>query len=343
VWDALNEGHDPETAALDPGLLNALQQVHELRAPAALDLSLVDQIWGNVIAGTAPLWTPAVGEVSDLARGVGAGVNDSIVLDNGHGALRTKTDVLAWAVRFAGIVAAGFLGGFVAGVGARLAMRLAGLLTSERNQFILTENGNRVGEITLGGTVFLGLLAGGAGVAIVLMYLGIRDRLPGTSWQRSAVFSILLLVVFGYVLMDPGNPDYHLFGHAWLNVITFSSIYLVMGFCTSQAYELSQRYRARLTSLCRYRGVRIPLLIVSPVISLLGLLTVVGSMFVTMNGMPVVVVGLMAWLASRVARRYSVPSPRLPTIVQPWGFMIVPGIVGLILTVRGVTEILTSG
>jgi len=244
--------------------------------------------------------------------------------------------------RFAWVVAAGFVGGFVAGLASRLAMRLAGFLTVDSNRFVRTENGNRVGEITLDGTVFLAITGGAVGIGVLLIYLGVRDRLPGTGWRRSVLFSTLLLLVFGYVIMDPGNPDYHLFGPTWLNVGVFSSLYLVMGFCTSQAYELSHRYRHRLRGTRGYRLVRIPLLAASPVVALVGLIVMTAITIVAIAGIPLVGLGLLAWLLGRMTRRWPLSIPRLPALIQQWGLIAVPMAVGLVLTVRGITDILTG-
>ena len=338
AWDALLDGQDASATSLEPGLLDTIRLVHAAHDARPLDENRINQIWTNVIDGTAPLWTPGVSALPD--DGVSPAIEPAGRTRRPGMRSILKTRVLDRVVRLAWVVVAGFLGGFVAGIGSRLAMRLAGFLTIDSNRSIETENGNTVSEITLGGSLSLGLFGGAIGIGVVLIYLGVRDRLPGSGWRRSALFSTLLLVVFGYVLMDPGNPDYRRFGPPWLNVGTFSALYLIMGFCTSQAYELSWRYRERLRTTRIYRLIRIPSLLLSPVVAGLGLLMMVGVTFLTIFGVPLVALGLLAWLASRLAARWSFSIPNIPGPIQRWGLLAVPMMIGFILTVRGITGIL---
>jgi hypothetical protein len=239
---------------------------------------------------------------------------------------------------------AGFAGGFIAGIGSRLAMRLAGTLTSDRNRFMLTENGNRVGEFTVGGTIFLGIIAGAAGIATIFLYLLLRDRLPFTGWRRSTLFGVLLLLVFGFVLMDPSNRDYNRFGPAWLNVVTFCSLYVVMGFFTSWFYEIGRSHRFPERALSARSAVRVPLQVASAVIGVFGVFVFGGvAMLGIGSALLVVALGLLAWLGNRYIvetgylRRLS-----LPAVVQPLGLLVVPGLAGLVLTARNITEILLN-
>ncbi len=54
-------------------------------------------------------------------------------------------------------------------------------------------------------------------------------------------------------------------------------------------------------------------------------------------------VGLVAWFANRLifasGREWNL---YLPRVVQPLGLLVVPGILGFILTARGITEILLN-
>jgi len=343
AWDALLTGHSARTPPLEPRVDRTLRLVHAARKVDVLDDSRVDEIWGKVIAGTTPRWMPDPSTVDRPAvvlpheRRIGASAARGLPRVIPVAAMRDAVERFAW------VVVAGFLGGFVAGIGARLAMRIAGFLTVDGNRFTRTENGNMVGEITLDGTVSLGLLGGAVGIGVLLIYLGVRDRLPGSGWRRSLGFSLLLLVVFGYVVMDPGNPDYQRFGPTWLNVGTFSSLYLVMGFCTSQAYEGCRRTRDRLRGSRAHRLARIPALVLSPVIASLGLFVMVAITFIALTGIPLVALGVLVWLASRVAARRTVPMPRSPGPLRRWGMLALPMTIGLLLTVRGITEILTGG
>ena len=108
----------------------------------------------------------------------------------------------------AGLVA----GILVAGVGGRVVMRLAALLVPE-SVGSLTENGNRIGDITAGGSialiVFVGLFFG---VAAGSLWVVLRPWLPATAGLR-AVASIPLAVALGTRgLVDGTNRDFIVLG-----------------------------------------------------------------------------------------------------------------------------------
>src|SRR5689334_4060691 len=86
-----------------------------------------------------------------------------------------------------GGVAALVAGVLVAGVGGRLVMRLAALLVPEAaGRF--TENGNRIGDITLGGTfaliLFIGLFVGVVGGTV---WVTMRPWLPESAGVRALI------------------------------------------------------------------------------------------------------------------------------------------------------------
>ena len=327
AWDRLISGESIRGAGIDLSLLSTLHLIEqsELRVPVSADLE--NAIWANVIAGTGQLWRPEI----DQAR---------LQPSASHarkGALASGLDLLT---RYAGIITAGLIGGFIAGIGSRLFMRLAGFLTVGENRFRLTENEERVGEITLGGTMSLGLFGAGAGIVVILIYFAIRNRLPFEGWRRSSVFAVLLLLVFGYVIMDPSNPDYQLFGPTWLNVSTFSSLYLLMGFCCAQTYELSTGPGSRLRGAKTKLALQIPLFLISAAICAFGILVTLISLFVGAPGLIVVAAAGLAWLVNRYLLQGRVSSSWMPAAVRPWGVLVVPGILGFILTARGLAEIL---
>jgi hypothetical protein len=326
LWDRMLAGEPIDESPADSQMVATFRALATIDSDSQIDDRLQSRIWANVIAGTGDLWRPAAAQ-SGAAKAAPA--------------LATVTSFL---MRFAWVVVAGFVGGFGAGIGSRLVMRVAGVLTIDRNRFIETDNGNRVGELTLGGTLFLGLLAGAAGIVTLFIYLLLRNRLPVAGWQRSAVFGVLMLLVFGFVLMDPSNPDYHRFGPAWLNVTMFSSLYLLMGFCTSWIYEQGRALDLAGRALSTRPAIRLPLQLASGVVAALGLLVCTGvAILGVASAFVVVALGVLAWLGNRYLvapghlRRLS-----LPAVVQPLGLMVVPGIAGFILTARGVTEILMN-
>ena len=331
AWDRLVAGDGGDETAIDTSLRQTLQLLSNAEEPAAMSANMQATIWANVIAGTAELWRPG----ADIAR---ASAAQTAVADDlwSPSALSDRLSRYAW------IVAAGFIGGFIAGVGSRLFMRVAGILTPDQNRSRLTENGEQVGEITLGGTLSLGLLGAGAGIVTILIYLAIRNRLPFEGWRRSSSFAVLLLLVFGYVIMDPSNLDYQLFGPTWLNVSTFSSLYLLMGFCCAQTYELGIGRGAMLARARRHVALQIPLVLISFAVCAFGALVSLVALFVGAPGLIVVGVAGIAWLVNRFLIQDRLASWRMPALIRPWGTLVVPGIVGFILTARGITEILLN-
>ena len=122
---------------------------------------------------------------------------------------------------------AGLIAGLVAGgVGSRLAMRILAL-TSPDAQGAITEAGEVVGEITLGGTLFL-LVAGAAlGMAGGLAYVALRRWLP--SRGVGLVFGLLMLAVSGRLLVDPDNIDFAILDPAWLGITMFAALPVLYG------------------------------------------------------------------------------------------------------------------
>ena len=138
----------------------------------------------------------------------------------------------AQLIRHVGIVGlAGLVTGLVVGgIGGRVFMRVAAILADDRPFRALTENGNRVGEITFGGTVelliFIGIFAGALGaVAYVIAE-------PWLTWAgplRGLVFSALLLAIASSVAFDPDNFDFDLLGNDPRNVLMLIALYAAFG------------------------------------------------------------------------------------------------------------------
>lgn len=339
AWDRLLTGDGANQMDAAPSQFETIHRLHELDRSVTLLDDLKATIWTNALANArAELAVASNGHAPSLN---GRAATITVAAPPSPGAFaRTWEAVAPRLVRFAWIVAAGLIGGFFAGITARLAMRLAGFLTSDFNRYFRTENGNRVGEITLGGTLFLGVLAAGAGVVTILLYVLLRDRLPWSGWRRSAVFSVGLFFVFGYVLMDPANFDYQLFGPTWLSVLTFSSLYLWMGLFTTQVYERGRNFSLRLSQARVQIPVRALVLVVSFGLTLIGLMIGLAGVVFAERAHTMIALGVVAWLLNQFALRSLWQRIQAPALVRSWGMLAIPGIVGMVLTVQGVTEIL---
>jgi hypothetical protein len=137
---------------------------------------------------------------------------------------------IGWLRPLAGCLAAGLIVGLVvAGLGSRLVMRLLAVADSEaRGTF--TENGNRVGEITLGGTLGLVLFVGiFSGVTAGLVAFAVRRWLPVRAPGRGLVLSLVLLGLLGGTVIDAENLDFRILEPAGLAVALFGVLFLVAG------------------------------------------------------------------------------------------------------------------
>ena len=133
--------------------------------------------------------------------------------------------------RLAPLFLAGGLAGMLAGgLGSRVAMRIAAMAAPESAQGIQTEAQATIGQITLGGTLFLVVFAGIASAAVgTAFYLGVRAWLPAPRWSRALAFGVLELVVFGTAVLDQGNRDFTILGRPLLNVVVFGSLFVLHG------------------------------------------------------------------------------------------------------------------
>ena len=202
------------------------------------------------------------------------------------------------------VVTTGLVTGvLVAGAGGRLIMRLLAA-TSPDAHGSLTEAGETVGRITVGGT--LGFLYFGAlplaflassAFAVVYRWLP-RGRLAGL------LFGLLLLVAASTRLepLRSDNPDFHLLGPAWVALVTFGLLVLTDGMATaavmgwySTRLPLAQRGRRVLT---RYLLTAAALVVAGPA----GLLVLAAA---TVGAGLVALVALIApsvsgwWLSNR--------------------------------------------
>lgn len=140
-----------------------------------------------------------------------------------------------WLLDTLRTIAVGGLAGAVAGLvvgglGGRLVMRVSALAAGASAQGALTDAGNRVGTITLGGTielvVFGGLLTGVIGAVIYVV------TSPWMTWAgrwKGVAFGVFLLGIAGEQLIDHQNRDFVVLTPAWLNVSMFAALIVLFG------------------------------------------------------------------------------------------------------------------
>ena len=339
-WDDFVQGASPPNA--DAELLADIQFVQEVAAVPSPPSGLRARIWQGV------------GD-----RNLAATVSTATMAASPNGVAHEPEPVAAPATRtrpaidWPGLyrllavgVLAGMAAGFAAGLWTRIAMRMAGFLTVGRNRGLLTENDAVVGQITFGGTLFLAMFAATIGIAGGILYMAVRRWLPAHPLVRALSYGVLLFAVFGFVLMDEHNPDYHFFGPPWLNVGTFSLTYVVYGVLASLAAErLDIRLpRWTLHRAAGWRG-RFATLAMTP-FGAIGMLTV---LVVLMSGVRDPATGILAAILllfglSRVIRLPAWSAGALSPVLRRAGALaiLVPGLFGFFLTVQGVVGILTG-
>lgn len=152
-------------------------------------------------------------------------------------------------------VAGGLAGVVVGGLGSRIAMRIAALTARDAAQGLTTEAGATIGRITFEGTAFL-VVAVGIGTALIgtAFYLATLPWLPRRRAVRALAFGGLELVVFGTVLLDPGNPDFTILGRPLLNVLVLGSLFVLHGVALVLLVEPSGRLVSAVSSGPRWRA-----------------------------------------------------------------------------------------
>ena len=152
-------------------------------------------------------------------------------------------------------VAGGIAGVVVGGLGSRIAMRIAAVTARDVAEGLTTEAGATIGRITFEGTAFL-VVAVGIGSALVgtAFYLATLPWLPRRRTLRALAFGGLELVVFGTVLLDPGNPDFTILGRPLLNVLVLGSLFALHGVALVMLVEPCGRLVAAVVRGGRWRA-----------------------------------------------------------------------------------------
>lgn len=130
------------------------------------------------------------------------------------------------------VLTSGFVAGLlVVGFGGRLVMRALAATSGGGAQGRFTDAGERVGEITLGGSIgffiFAGLLIP---LASSLVFIPLRRILPRPAWMAGSLWGLLLLATFGVSdPLSPDNVDFVILSPTWLAVALVCITALLFG------------------------------------------------------------------------------------------------------------------
>lgn len=242
LWDAMQRQIEPVGGRHGAPSLAAAETIRRLEASDDVPHVTPDRleaIWAE-IAKQVPATTP----VRPVSSATGVSLIAQVMA------------LVQTVIRQAAIGAiAGFLvGALVIGVGARLIMRLAAMLADPAMGIALTENGNRVGEITLDGTlailIFTGAMFGWLGGIVVM---AVRPWLPASGWRRGTAAGAIGFAVAGSSALEAGeNGDYKRFGILGVNICLFTLLPFLFGVAVVPVIDaLDRRVPRSLPSLRR--------------------------------------------------------------------------------------------
>jgi len=225
----------------------------------------------------------------------------------------------------AGVVVGGLLG--------RVVMRVSGFMGGPGMVGVRTSNGNRVGDITLEGTIGLILFAGVAtGVLGGILYAGSEPWLRRSRPWSGLVFGIGLFAAVGFTTVDPSNVDFARFGSAPVNVAMFAALFVLFGIAIAWLLE-------RLRAVAAGRGTRARVVEGLGWLALLPVAPLMVAVFAGLgaNSDPLPAVVIAAALAIAAAAHWR----RFPPLIG-YAALAVPLMTGSVRLAGGLTALLAG-
>ncbi len=136
-------------------------------------------------------------------------------------------------------VSAGFL---VGGIGGRVAMRVSAVAAGPTAVGRVTDAGNRVGDVTLEGTVALVMFGGVLGGALAAVLIVMSER--WLRWMRSARwigYALVVLAAAGTTIISASNRDFLVLRPQALNVAMFVGLFFLYAIVVQVVWEFADR------------------------------------------------------------------------------------------------------
>ncbi len=157
----------------------------------------------------------------------------SPIFDHRTGAALRRVSLLGVSSVLSGLIVGGILG--------RVAMRVSAIAAGPEAIGDLTTNGNRIGDITVAGTLALVLFVGGLGGLVAsALFVGSDPWLTWTGPARGLGFGLVAIAVTGGG--DPfDSTDFLRLDPAALNVAMFVGLFIILGLGADLLFRVLDR------------------------------------------------------------------------------------------------------
>ena len=227
---------------------------------------------------------------------------------------------------FTGIIV-GLVGG---GIGGRIVMRLAALLVPE-SAGAFTDNGNRIGEITLGGSLGLALIGLIAGVIASTIWVVVSPWIPSVGIRRAVLVMPIAVALGTTGLIGGASQDFFVLRHDPTVVGLLVVLVAVIGFLFALVDDALDRRLPVASGLAAI----VYAFVATIWVALMLLLGVVSFLTASLMGVALVGVG-MATLGTWVVRVKGRPRPTW-LIIAGRATLTVAVVLGFARTVREVS------
>jgi hypothetical protein len=236
-----------------------------------------------------------------------------------------------------GGIAGAVAGTIVGGLGGRIVMRLAALIEPGAVNRI-TENGDRIGDITLSGSVAL-ILFGGLSLGLFggTVWVVVSPWIPSTGLRRALIAMPVAVVLTGLLLIDGDNRDFGVLAHDGFIVAMLIGLLAVAGLSIALLDSWLDRRLPRAVGSMRVGGLYLAISIAGGLL----ILPIVVSLYQATPWLELALVAVgvatLAWWAQRASSR---PEPTASLQVLGRAALLVAVVVGALYLVPEVVEAL---